>query len=215
MKEIRLVDVSKRYGSKSALRRVNLTLSAGEVVGVRGPNGAGKSTLLRVMSTLMEPSSGAVLVDDRNLWAEASVNSFRGQVGWLGHGPSLYLDLSARENLTLFSDINTPADNHQGKDVDQVLAQIGLVGAGSRRARAFSRGMLQRLALGRLLVQGAPLWLLDEPSTGLDTESRELLVRIVREHKEEGGMAVVVSHHPELLGVMCDRQWVLKRGQVV
>lgn len=204
---LQVQNLSKRYGNRLVLREVSFDLKPGCSLGVRGANGAGKSTLLRILSGRMRPSKGAVVQDlgDRKA----------GQPGlsWVGHEPALYLDFSAQENLEFFQSIGGGEGNSLCS-LSEALSRVGLDRAANKRVRAFSRGMKQRLALARLLVEGRPLWLMDEPSTGLDAESRQVLYEVIALHRERGGAVVLVSHHEEVLQEACNQVLCLVKGRL-
>ena len=202
---IQLMNVTKRYENRLVLRGIDLTLSPGEVVGVSGANGTGKSTLLKIMSGRMRQTGGEIRWDDADSC---------GNLSWIGHEPGVYLDFTARENLSFFCSLAAPVDNPK-MPLDDALLAVGLGSVGRKPVRAFSRGMKQRLALARLLVEGRRYWMMDEPTTGLDSESRELLSQHIRSHVAGGGAALVVSHLPEVLSAIADRSAELTKGNLL
>ena len=199
---IRVEGLTKRYGHRLVLRGVEFELSPGESLGIRGANGSGKSTLIQILAGRLRPTAGVIQI---------GTPFNQGSVSWLGHQPGVYLDFSARENLAFFSQLELSAVGGRSA-VDKALEEMGLGNTGNKRVRAFSRGMKQRVALARLLVEGRSLWLLDEPSTGLDVASRNLMSQLIKSHQERGGACLVVSHHEELLSGVTDRILTLHRG---
>lgn len=182
---LELAGLSRRQGERLALRDVSLTLPAGATLVVSGPNGAGKSTLLRVLATLLRPHAGRVAVlgealPDRG-WA------VRGRIGFLGHEPLLYRDLSPRENLRFHARLHDVAPARG----EELLERVGLGLRGDDPVRTFSRGMVQRVALCRALLHDPELVLLDEPRAHLDAAGSALLDPLL-----EGRTTVVVSHDP-------------------
>src|SRR4029079_16580129 len=164
MSALELSSVGKIYGGRRALHAVSARFEAGHVAAVLGPNGAGKTTLLSILSTLVSPSSGSVSWDGAPL---ERASPLRARIGYVGHDPGLYGDLTARENLRFFCALHgqdaTPAR------VDRLLARVGLAEVpAARRARSVSRGMQHRLALARALAHDPALLLFDEPSSALD-----------------------------------------------
>ena len=193
-------NLSKRYGNRLVLRGIDLDLGAGDCIGISGANGAGKSTLLKILAHRSAYDGGSVVYSER-------IRPF--DVSWLGHEPGLYLDFSAQENLEFFARLSGNGDT---ANVEGILARVGLGRTGQKRLREFSRGMKQRAALGRLLVEKRWLWLLDEPTTGLDIHAKELLRDLVDEHREDGGSVMLVTHHRDVmewLGASCR---ILKGG---
>lgn len=190
---IALEGVVRRYGERLALDGITVTVAPGQTLGVFGSNGAGKTTLLRVLATLLSPHEGTVRVLDAQLPRDAW--SVRGRIGYLGHEPLLYRDLTARENLVFQSRL-------YGVDrarVAETLDQVGMTRRADDPVRNLSRGMLQRVATARAVLHDPPILLLDEPRANLDPKAAELLepligrasgrTRVLVTHDVEGGLA--------------------------
>ena len=186
---VALDGVERRYGERPALTGVTLTLDAGQTLAVFGANGAGKSTLLRVLATLLRPHGGSARV----LGAELPGESWkvRGRVGYVGHDPLLYPQLTARQNLVFHARLHrVPLAR-----VDEMLAAVGLERRGHDPLRDLSRGMLQRLAAARALLHDPPLLLLDKPRANLDPGGEDLLEPLIG--RASGRARVLVSHDVE------------------
>lgn len=201
--------LTRHFGRRRALSKVELTCRAGQIVGLFGPNGAGKSTLIGVLSSLLRPTSGEVRYGGR-LAGEIG-DSFRAQVGVLGHDLFLYSDLSARENLTFFGRLYGIAD--LDARVANALVQSRLEDRAEDRVAGFSRGLRQRLALERALLHGPKLVLLDEPFTGLDDESASLLINRLAVLRQSGAIIVMASHDFESADRLVDRAICLDAGR--
>ena len=172
--------LEKRYGTKRVLRNVTFSLEAGGSLVITGPNGSGKTTLLRLLAGLAAPTAGSLAVDLP-----------RGRVGYLGHESLVYRDLTALENLELYGALYRVPERRER--VGMLLERFGLWEARAERVSAYSRGMVQRLALCRALLHQPDLLLLDEPHTALDEEGAALLDRELA--ALAGSATLVVSTH--------------------
>ncbi|MFO0750912.1 MAG: heme ABC exporter ATP-binding protein CcmA [Myxococcota bacterium] len=207
-------EVSRRFGRRWALRRVSLVFAPGTVTAIVGDNGAGKSTLLQILAGFVRPSEGEVLAFDTPLGAFPP-RDVRRRMAVLAHAPGIYPDLSGRENLVFFSRFHERPGAGRCSEVGQTLARLGLEDAADRPVRTYSRGMIQRLALGRVLLQEAELWLLDEPTTGLDASGTQLLAGLIASARAAGRTVVAVTHDLPALGPAVDRVVRLTQGRLV
>jgi heme exporter protein A len=208
---IEVTGAGKLYGVRPVLRGVSFSIPAGQTVVLFGPNGAGKTTLLRVLATLATLSSGTASVAGLDTRAEAA--AVRGIVGYVGHQPHIYEELTARENLRFFARMYGLGDGHARAEA--LLARVGLSGRANDRARQFSRGQLQRLALARGILHEPAVLLLDEPDTGLDEEAGVLLEEIVRERAARGQTTLLTTHQFARGQMLADRALVLAAGRLV
>ena len=174
---IALRKLTKAFGSKVALRGIDLTVAPGESVVVFGPNGAGKTTLIRILCSLSRPTSGSVQIGGLALSTHAE--GIRRHLGVVSHAPLLYDSLTAEENLRFFARLYNLPD--AGPRINAMLERVGLTGRRGDLVRTFSRGMVQRLAIARALIHDPEVLLLDEPDTGLDPQAAEMLHRLLAE----------------------------------
>jgi heme exporter protein A len=181
------------FGDRPALDGVDLRLRAGETLLVLGPNGAGKTTLLRVLSTLLRPSAGRAIVLGCELPGEAW--KLRGRIGYLGHEPLLYRELSGRENLRFHSRLHGIGAGAAEARIEALLRGMGIERRADERTAQLSVGMRQRLAICRCLLHEPDLLLLDEPEAHLDAEGRELAQGLLGDL--EGRTSVLATHDPE------------------
>ena len=188
--------IEKRYGSLFALRGVSLTIASGECVALVGHNGSGKSTLLRIAALLARPTAGQLRFAGRGIAPQADTNghasAIRARIGLVAHHTLLYDELTAEENLVLFAQLYGLDAPH--KRAAEGLAPAGLSARAKDPVRNFSRGMRQRLAIARALLNRPALLLLDEPSTGLDTEGQQWLAEVLRTLRESGCTIVMSTH---------------------
>ncbi|HTX78596.1 MAG TPA: heme ABC exporter ATP-binding protein CcmA [Longilinea sp.] len=207
---IQVTQLSKRYGSRWALRDLNLEIPDGRFVALLGANGAGKTTLLRILATLLHPTSGHVTINGLELPQQAP--TIRRTIGLVTHLPLLYGELTAEENLRFYArlyGIERPAAR-----IDALLELTGLASRRSDLVRTFSRGMQQRLAIGRALLHQPPVLLLDEPYTGLDEEACRRLDGLLRQVTSQGHTILMASHDLLRSEALADRFDVLTRGAI-
>ncbi len=204
--------LTKRYGFQRALAGVDLQFRAGALSAVLGPNGAGKSTLLGVLSTLVRPSAGSVAYL-RPSGEAAPGPALRRAIGVLAHDAFVYGELTGVENLEFYGMLYGVAEREARARA--LLDEVGLdEAARHRRARTYSRGMTQRLALARALLHDPEVLLLDEPFSGLDRAGAAALSRTLARARESRRVVIVVSHDLEALAGVADHLVVLKRGKV-
>ena len=186
---IALEGLERRFGDRPALRGISVTVGEGQTLAVFGSNGAGKTTLLRVLATLLRPDAGTVRVLGASLPDEAW--KARGRIGFLGHEPLLYQDLSARDNLLFHARLH----GVEASRVDELLGTVGMARRARDPVRELSRGMVQRIAAARAVLHDPPLLLLDEPRAGLDPAAAEKLDPLIG--RASGRTRVLVTHDTE------------------
>lgn len=201
----------KRFGLKTVLRGLDFQVDPGEFVALLGPNGAGKTTFLRILASLSRPSMGDVRIAGHSLPAQASI--VRRRLGVVSHLPLLYGDLTAEENLRFFGRMYAVAD--LPRRIDEVLELVGLERRRRDLVRTFSRGMQQRLAIGRAVLHDPDVMLFDEPHTGLDQDASIMLDGVLREVAARGRTVVMTSHDLARAGDLASRFDILSRGVIV
>jgi heme exporter protein A len=194
-----------------ALRGIDLDIRPGEFATIVGPNGAGKTTLLRILATLSRPTHGHVSIAGHAL--PKGADEARRQIGLLSHQPLLYGDLTAEENLRFFGAMyDVPNLNVR---IDQLFDQVNLADRRRDRARTFSRGMQQRLAIARALLHDPAVLLLDEPFTGLDPQASDRLEQLLHTLNDGSRTVVMTIHDLERGWALCTRALVIARGKIV
>jgi len=206
-----LHEVSKRFGRAHVLRDVSFSVEPGDFLMLLGGNGAGKSTLLKIMSSLMNPSKGELRFQGVP-YAQAG-DQLRRNIGVISHDGQFYGDLTARENLHVFGGLH--GVDHLKSRIPEALAELQLDSFPDVPVRAFSSGMLKRLAFARLRLYHPRMLLLDEPYTGLDQASVRLLDQFLERFRDEGGTTVMVTHQFTNGVAFCNRILILNRGTVV
>lgn len=200
----------KRFGLKNVLRGLDFDVQAGEFVALLGPNGAGKTTFLRILASLSRPSLGQVNVAGYKLPAQAA--AVRRRLGVVSHLPLLYGDLTAEENLQFYGRMYD-LENLESRIAD-VLDMVGLSARRRDLVRTFSRGMQQRLAIGRAVLHDPDVMLFDEPYTGLDQDASEMLDEVLKNVAAAGRTVVMTSHDLARAEGLATRFDVLSRGVI-
>jgi heme exporter protein A len=200
----------KTFGHKAVLRGLEFQVEPGEFVALVGPNGAGKTTFLRILASLSKPSMGEVRVAGYRLPAQAA--AVRRQLGVVSHQPLLYGDLTAEENLLFYGRMYGVLDLK--RRVEAVLEIIGLRARQRDLVRQFSRGMQQRLAIGRGILHDPTILLFDEPHTGLDQEAAGMLDQLLLEVGSRGRTVVMTSHDLARAAKLASRVDILSKGRI-
>ena len=178
-------------GDRHVLRGLSFAVAAGDCIHVAGPNGSGKTTLLRVLAGLLPAEQGSVAWRGRSIAAGRDAHG--AAISYLGHSDGLKADFTARENLAFEVGLRRRV---APSAIDAVLSRVALSDAHDRPARALSAGQRRRLAMARVMLTDAPLWLLDEPFTNLDAEGVARLSVVIAEHLDAGGAAFIAAHQP-------------------
>jgi len=202
--------LTKRFGLKAILRNLDFEVQQGEFVALLGPNGAGKTTFLRILSSLSSPTLGDVRIAGYRLPAQAA--SIRYTLGVVSHQPLLYGDLTAEENLRFYGRMYgiIGIDSR----INEVLELVGLIKRRRDLVRTFSRGMQQRLSIGRAVLHNPMVMLFDEPHTGLDQNASKMLDDVLREVASQGRTVVMTSHDLSRSADLASRFDVLSKGNI-
>src|SRR5512134_3823174 len=200
----------KRFGLKTVLRGVDFDVQPGEFVALLGPNGAGKTTFLRILASLSRPSLGHVKIAGYRLPHEAA--QVRARLGVVSHLPLLYGDLTAEENLRFYARMYN-VSNYELR-ISEVLEMVGLEARRRDLVRTFSRGMQQRLAIGRAVLHDPEVVLFDEPYTGLDQDASSMLDEVLQTVAAKGRTVVMTSHDLARAEDLATRFDILSRGVI-
>ncbi len=202
--------LTKRFGLKTVLRGLDFEVQPGEFVALLGPNGAGKTTFLRILASLSRPSMGKVKIAGYELPGQAA--AVRARLGVVSHLPLLYPDLTAQENLEFYARMYGLTE-YEAR-ITQVLEMIGLEPRRHDLVRTFSRGMQQRLAIGRAILHDPEVMLFDEPYTGLDQDASAMLDEVLKTVAAQGRTVVMTSHDLARAEDLATRFDILSRGVI-
>lgn len=206
-------ELTRRYGNFTAVRKLNLLVSEGELFGFLGPNGAGKTTTIRMLAGLLRPSEGRARVAGYDIVREAL--SAKRKIGYLAQTPLLYERLSGREFLRFLGGLHGMSDAEIEPRSAQLLELMDLGDKGDNLVETYSGGMRHKLGLCGALLHRPPLLILDEPLTGLDPQGARRMKDLLRQHCQQGGTVFLSTHVLEIAERVCDRVGILHQGQLI
>ncbi len=197
----------------TALDGVSLEVIPGEIFGLLGPNGAGKSTTVGILTTRVRPTGGRAWIADHDVWKEQV--AVKRLIGVVGQRPNLDFSLTAREILTFHGAYFGLSSHERTKRADTLLDRFKLLDRADQLARGFSGGMMQRLSIARAMMHDPDVLFLDEPSAGLDPQTRLLLWEIIREYNQAGKTILITTHNMEEADALCQRLAIIDHGHVI
>ena len=210
---IEFQDVSKTYGATQALKNLNLSIQEGQIVGLIGHNGAGKSTTIKSLVSVINPTSGKILVDGLDLASHRL--RIKQKIGYVADSPDLFLRLTAQE----FWDLVAASYGLNRQDYENRLVDLlGLFDFADHRyevIETFSHGMRQKVFVIGALLSDPDIWVLDEPMTGLDPQAAFDLKQLMRVHADKGKTVLFSTHVLEVAEQLCDRLAILKKGELI
>ncbi len=206
-------DLRKRYGERLAVDGVSFHIKVGETYGLLGPNGAGKTTSISMICGLLRRDGGEVVVDGRPV--DIGATEAKAVIGYVPQDLALYPDLTARENLRFFGRLQRLSGRDLSGRVDEVLDLIGLADRANDRVDSFSGGMKRRLNIGIGLLHRPKLLVLDEPTVGVDPQSRNAILTSVDELGREGLAILYTTHYMEEAERLCDRIGIIDQGRII
>jgi ABC-type multidrug transport system ATPase subunit len=210
---IDIQDLEKRFGETAALQGLTLRIDEGELFGLLGPNGAGKSTTINILCGLLEPTAGSASVGGHPLPKEA--RAVKEMIGVCPQDFSIFPYLTGRENVLLFGDLYGVPRDELRQRADRLLEQMGLDGEADRKVKGYSGGMKRRISLVTALIGDPQIAFLDEPTTGLDPQSRHAVWEFIRRLKERGRTVVLTTHSMEEAEALCDRVAIIDHGKLI
>ena len=211
MRMLELKKIAKEYGDIIAVNDIDLKVKKGEIFGILGPNGAGKSTLIGMICGLIKRTSGEIIYEEK----ETKIRKFKENIGIVPQDFALYWDLTAEENIEFFCSLY----GFRGKDlktrVNNVLDFVGLTDVRNKKASEFSGGMKRRLNIGCAIAHSPKLIIMDEPTVGIDPQSRNHILKSVLKLRDEGATVIYTSHYMQEVDDICDRIAIVDKGNVI
>ena len=207
-------DLQKKFKTTTAVDGVNLFLDEGDSVGLLGPNGAGKSTTISMISTLLRPTGGEIYFKGENVLKKPDV--IRPVLGVVPQEIALYEELTAEENMKFFGRTYGLSGAKLKNKVEETLELVGLIERKKDRIKEFSGGMKRRINMAVALMHDPELLIMDEPTVGIDPQSRNYILEMVRELNLSKNMTILyTSHYMEEVEKLCDRVYIMDHGQVI
>jgi ABC-2 type transport system ATP-binding protein len=210
---IEIHDLVKRFGDFTALDGLSLTVESGEIFGLLGPNGSGKTTAINIISGLSQPTSGSVRVLDYDVRRHA--RAARAHLGVVPQETALYEELSAWRNMVFHAELYNVPRAERDQRITRLLQLVQLYDRKDSRAGAFSGGMKRRLALARAMLHDPQLLYLDEPTLGVDVQSRRALWDYILDLKTQGKTVLITTNYLEEASILCDRLAIIDHGKLI
>lgn len=207
--KIELNHVTKMISRRLVIDDISLKLEGGKIWGLKGINGSGKTMLMRVISGLIKPDSGSVIIDSKVLWKDIS---FPESIGILIEAPAFLDGLTGFQNLKVLASIKNKISDDQ---IKQAISDVGLNPNLSKKYKAYSLGMKQRLGIAAALMEKPDIILLDEPTNALDVDGVELIKKLTRRERDRGALVVVSCHDEAIITELSDEIIYLSEGKVV
>jgi ABC-2 type transport system ATP-binding protein len=210
---ISVTDLRKSYGSNEALKGISFSIRQGEFFGLLGPNGAGKSTTIGIMSTLVAPDKGTVTIDGNDL-AKNPMQCKR-VIGVVPQEIALYNELSAVENLMFWGSLYGVKKDVLKQRIEETLKLFGLYDRRNDKIKAYSGGMKRRINIASALLHDPKILFMDEPTVGIDPQSRNLIFEVVEKLHKDGMTIIYTTHYMEEAERFCDRIGIIDNGQII
>ena len=210
---IKMEDVMKRFGRNLALDSFNLEMSKGEVIGLLGPNGAGKTTCIRAIIGLIPVDNGEITVFDE--LQDGKNRAIKRRIGYVTQELTIYEEMSAMDNLAFFGSLYGLSKEQIARKIPEVAKVIGLEGRLHEQSKQFSGGMKRRLNIGCALMHDPELIIMDEPTVGIDPQSRNFILEFVKELASNGTSILYTSHYIEEVEAVASRICIMDQGHTI
>lgn len=198
-----------------ALNNVSFAVDSGEIVGVLGPNGAGKTTLLRIISGLMKPTSGQVVIKTKDKRVLSDPIEIKKNIGYLSENTKLYGRFSIREILNILGKVYKMEDSEIENRINEIFNLMNLQDFGDNRIEKLSTGQKQRASIARCLIHNPDIYIFDEPTLGLDILSSETIINFMKSEKKRGKSVIYSTQYMEEAEFLCDRIVMIHKGKII
>jgi ABC-2 type transport system ATP-binding protein len=210
---IALKNLTKKYEDVTAVDKLNLEVKSGELFGLLGPNGAGKTTTINILCGLLEPTSGSVYVGGYDVRREAK--KVKELIGVAPQETAVFPSLTGRENVELFGDLHLVPKEKLRENVDELLRRVGMVEDAKKRVDKYSGGMMRRISLVMALVNDPQIAFLDEPTVGMDPQSRHAVWDFIKELNKKGKTVILTTQYMEEAEELCERVAIIDYGKLI
>lgn len=212
-KILEVSNLSKKFGNVEALKRVSFSIDEGELYGLLGPNGAGKTTTINIISTISRPDTGFVKING----ADLKINSLdcKRSIGVVPQEIALYNELSASENLLFWGSLYNLGPGILRKKIDETLSLMGLSDRKDDKIKTYSGGMKRRINIASALLHSPRVLLMDEPTVGIDPQSRNLIFDVLEDLHKKGMTIIYTTHYMEEAERLCDRIGIIDHGNII
>lgn len=213
MRVIEIKDLVKKYDDNIAVDNINLSIEEGEIYGILGPNGAGKSTTISIVCSLLHPSSGDVKI----LGEDIKKNSLKVKkfLGLVPQSIAVYSDFTAYENVKFFGELYGLRGDKLKESIEKSLEFTGLLEVKNKKAKEFSGGMLRRLNIACAITHNPKILIMDEPTVGIDPQSRNHIMQSVKELNKQGVTIVYTTHYMEEAEALCSKIAIIDKGKII
>lgn len=208
---LQVKNLHKRYDDFEAIKGINLDIKKGEIYGLLGPNGAGKSTLIKSICGLEKITCGEILFEEK----ENNVNKYKRNIGLLPQDIAIYNDFTSKENVSFFCSLYGYKGKELKKRVNKALEFVGLLDVENKVSKNFSGGMKRRLNMACAIAHSPKLIIMDEPTVGIDPQSRNHILQSVKKLNEEGSTIIYTSHYMEEVEELCTNISIMDNGKII
>ncbi|MCF0147237.1 MAG: ABC transporter ATP-binding protein [Clostridium sp.] len=208
---LQIENLHKKYNDLEAIKGIDLSIQKGEIYGLLGPNGAGKSTLIKIISGIEDMTSGKIIFEEK----ETNINKYKKNIGLLPQDIAIYGDFTARENVSFFCSLYGYKGKELKKRVNKALDFVGLLDFQNKKSSEFSGGMKRRLNMACSIAHNPKLIIMDEPTVGIDPQSRNHILESVKKINEEGTTIIYTSHYMEEIEELCNNISIMDNGKII
>ena len=210
---LKTTDLTKKYNNKAVVDNLNIEIRKGEIFGLLGPNGAGKSTTMNMICSIVRPTAGGIEVLGKNPWKQKKEVIHK--IGYIPQELAIHGNLKAWENVELFTSLYGIKGQALKKSVDDSLEYVGLLERKHEFAKNFSGGMKRRLNIACALGHNPELLIFDEPTVGIDPQSRNFILDKIKESNAKGATVIYTSHYMEEVEAICTRIAIMDNGKII